>query len=90
MKLGGLKCEFLLRTVEILGHVISDGCLYAKCDKLQGLRDLRVPQSRTDVKSVYGLLSFFRKFVKNFTVKAKPITDQMGDTEEIVWGEKES
>lgn len=34
LKLGCLKCEFLLRTVDVLGHIISGGCLYAKCDKL--------------------------------------------------------
>jgi hypothetical protein len=34
LKLGGLKCEYLLTRVDILGHTISDGCLYAKSDKL--------------------------------------------------------
>lgn len=43
LKLGGLKCEFLAQKVDVLGHVISDGCLFAKTDKLQGLKDLKVP-----------------------------------------------
>ena len=34
LKLGGLKCEYLLTKVDILGHTIKDGCLYPKVDKL--------------------------------------------------------
>jgi predicted RNase H-like HicB family nuclease len=34
LKCNALKCEFLLRRVEILGHVIEDGKLFAKVDKL--------------------------------------------------------
>ena len=34
LKCGGTKCEFLLRRVEVLGHVIKVGKLYAKVDKL--------------------------------------------------------
>jgi hypothetical protein len=36
---------------------------------------LKVPTCRTDVKRLYGLLSFFRRFVRNFSAKSKPITD---------------
>ena len=34
LKCSGTKCEFLLRRVEVLGHVINDGKLFAKVDKL--------------------------------------------------------
>ncbi len=34
LKFGGLKCEFLLERVEVLGHIVEDGKLYAKVDKL--------------------------------------------------------
>lgn len=61
--------------VEVLGYVIDKGRLYAKCDKLQGLYSLKVPTNRTDVKRLYGLLSFFRRFVKNFSAKSKLITE---------------
>ena len=34
LKLGGLKCEFALRDVEILGHKVSNGFLLPQGDKL--------------------------------------------------------
>lgn len=34
LKLGGLKCEFLLESVEILGHKVGNGCLMPQVEKL--------------------------------------------------------
>lgn len=34
LKVNGLKCEFCLRKVEVLGHIICDGVLYPKVDRL--------------------------------------------------------
>lgn len=34
LKLGGLKCEFLVRRTDVLGHTIEAGKLYPKVDKL--------------------------------------------------------
>lgn len=42
----------------------------------------------TEVKSMYGLLSFFRKFVKGFSTKCKPITELI-TADEIVWTDKQ-
>ena len=67
LKVSGVKCEFLLDRVEILGHVIENGRLYATVNKLQGLEDLKRPTNQTEVKSLYGLLSFFRRFVRGFS-----------------------
>ncbi len=89
LKCSGLKCEFLLRRVEVLGHIIEDGKLYAKTNKLQGLQDLKPPTTRTEVRSLHGLLSFFRRFVRNFSVKCRPISEMMKEDVEIVWEEKQ-
>ena len=34
LKLSGLKSEFILTKMEILGHVVEDGKLFPKIDKL--------------------------------------------------------
>jgi hypothetical protein len=82
------KCEFLLESVEVLGHIVSQGVLYPKVDKVQGLKELKRPSSITEVKSIYGLLSFFRKFVKGFSTRCKPITELLS-AEEIVWTDRQ-
>lgn len=41
----------------------------------------------SDVRRIHGLLSYFRKFVKDFSKKAKPLTEQMkkDDKYEVQW-----
>ncbi|KAK9687546.1 RNase H-like domain found in reverse transcriptase [Popillia japonica] len=48
-----------------------------------------VPCSRKDVKSFIGLTSYFRKFVKEYSIIAKPLTDLLRAQNEFVFGEKE-
>ena len=88
LKCSGSKCEFLFHRVEVLGHIIHDGKLYAKVDKLQGLKDIKIPTSRTEICSLHGLLSFFRRFVRNFNSKCRPISHMMKDDVEIIWTNK--
>ncbi len=57
-------------------------------NKLQGLSDMKRPSTLTEAKSLYGLLSFFRKFVRNFSVKCKPISELMS-SKEVVWKERQ-
>lgn len=48
--------------------------MHPKFDKLQGLLTLKAPTTVTEVRSIYGLLSYYRMFVKDFSKRAKPIT----------------
>lgn len=50
LKVDGSKCKFLMTLVEVLGYTVDKRRLYAKCEKLQGLNNLKVPTNRTDVK----------------------------------------
>ena len=34
LKLSGIKSEFVLTEVELLGRIIKNGCVYPKFDKL--------------------------------------------------------
>lgn len=54
---------------------------------MQGLVDLKRPTNVTEAKSLYGLLSFFRKFVKNFSQKCKPLTE-LFTMETVVWTDR--
>ena len=87
LKLGLLKCEFVIDKVEVLGHIVSRGTLYPKTDKVQGLVDLKRPATITEARSLYSLLSFFRKFVQSFSVKCKPISELLS-AEIIQWTDR--
>ena len=69
LKLGGLKCYFLVKKVSLLGRTIAAGCKYPEEDKLQGLRDLAPPTTQKEVRSLVGCLSWLREFVPRFSQK---------------------
>ena len=55
------KCDFWLKEVSFLGHI-----MYAK--------GIRVDPSVTEVRSFLGLVGYYRRFVKGFSIIASPLT----------------
>jgi Reverse transcriptase (RNA-dependent DNA polymerase) len=73
LKLNGEKSCFLTRKVEVLGHWIESGLIKPNYGKLNWLQlDCRTV---TQVKSLIGALSYFRKFVPKFSDVIRPILD---------------
>ena len=51
--------------------------------------ELPRPQSVKDVTIFLGLVGFFRKFIKQFSLEARPITDLKKKRVPWQWAEKE-
>ena len=54
-------------------------------NKIQAVRDFKRPSNPTDVKSFLGLAGYYRKFVKNFSIRAKPIIELTKETFPFQW-----
>jgi hypothetical protein len=68
------KCLFLQGEVEYLGSVISEGQVKPSPQKIKAVRNFPTLQNVHDVRKFLGLASYFRKYVKDFARKAKPLT----------------
>jgi hypothetical protein len=69
------KCEFDQKSISYVGHIISDNGVSADQSKIATMRDWTSPTSFKELKSFLGLLGHYKKFVKNYGVIAKPITN---------------
>jgi hypothetical protein len=69
------KCEFAQTSISYLGHIISDDGVSADQSKIATMRDWTSPISFKELKSFLGLLGYYKKFVKNYGVIAKPLTN---------------
>lgn len=69
------KCRFLQTKLDYLGYtIISDGIQPTK-QGVEAIRKFPAPRCVRDVQSFLGLCSYFRKFVENFSIIAKPLYD---------------
>jgi hypothetical protein len=69
------KCAFHKSSMEFLGYIVSSEGLAMAPDKIQCILDWKPPTSVTAVQSFLGFCNFYRKFIKNYSAIAKPLTD---------------
>ena len=73
LKINETKCEFSRTRVTFHGHIISKNGLEADPDKIATVKKFPIPSNPTEVKSFFGLCSYYCRYVKNFAEIAQPL-----------------
>src|SRR5688572_26991763 len=68
------KCEFWLKEVAFLGHVVSGEGIKVDPRKTDAVKNWPRPLSPSDIKSFLGLAGYYRRFVEGFFSIASPMT----------------
>jgi hypothetical protein len=79
------KCEFWLKQVVVLGHVISKGGISADPSKVQDVLSWKAPTSVCNIQSFLGLAGYFRRFIEGFLKISKPMTELLEKDKRIEW-----
>jgi hypothetical protein len=68
------KCEFWLKKVSFLGHVVSNGGIAVDPSKVQDVLNWKPPINVSEIHSFLGLARYYRRFMEGFSKLAKPMT----------------
>ena len=71
LKLKPTKCDLFIQQINYLGHVISKEEVSIDPDKIKAVTEWPQPTTVTEVRSFLGFVSYYRKFIPNFSKVAK-------------------
>ncbi|GFV19659.1 transposon Tf2-6 polyprotein [Trichonephila clavipes] len=69
------KCQFLKKKIEFLGHIVESGTIKPSPTKTLAVRKFPEPTTIKQVQSFLGLTGYFRKYIKDYSKIAKPLSD---------------
>uniref|UniRef100_A0A2N9HRI2 Integrase catalytic domain-containing protein n=1 Tax=Fagus sylvatica TaxID=28930 RepID=A0A2N9HRI2_FAGSY len=83
------KCTFYTDKLVFLGFVVSAQGIQVDEEKVRAIQDWPSPTSVGNVRSFHGLASFYRRFVKDFSSLAAPLTEVIKKNVGFRWGEEQ-
>ena len=69
------KCVFGAREVEYLGFVLKSGKVAMNPNKTEAIEAWETPSSKKELQSFLGLVNYYRRFIRNCSEIAKPLTN---------------
>jgi hypothetical protein len=82
------KCEFWLKEVSFLGHIVSNGGISVDPGKVKDVLNWKPPTDVGEIRSFLGLAGYYRRFIEGFSKLAKPMTSLFEKNAKFVWSDK--
>ena len=67
------KCDFLLREVQFMGHLVNQNGILVILAKIEELLKWEVPRSPTEIRSFLGFAAYYRRFIRDFSKIVVPL-----------------
>ena len=77
-----------MEQVAFLGHVVSKDGIQVDPKKIEAVADWPRPTTVTKIRSFLGLAGYYRRFVKDFSKIAAPLTRLTQKNVKFVWTDR--
>ncbi|GJZ01935.1 putative reverse transcriptase domain-containing protein [Tanacetum coccineum] len=81
------KCDFWIRIVQFLGHLIDSQGLHVDPAKIEAVKNWASPTTPAEVHQFLGLAGYYRRFIKDFSKIAKSWTELTQKNKKYIWDE---
>ena len=82
------KTEFCHATVTFLGHLVGQGQVKPLEAKVNAISEFPVPKCKRQMMRFLGMAGYYRKFCKNFSGIAEPLTNLLKKSTKFKWNDK--
>ncbi|UYV80120.1 K02A2.6-like [Cordylochernes scorpioides] len=83
------KCHFASRQITILGHVVNEFGTQPDPEKVKAIVHFPKPRNISETRSFLGLSSYYRRFIKSYANKSRPLNSLLKKDEKFIWGEEQ-
>ncbi|KAE8238369.1 hypothetical protein A4X06_0g8816, partial [Tilletia controversa] len=80
------KCELFKTSTEFLGHIVSGDGVSMDPKKTDSIESWPTPKCVRDIQVFLGMANFYRRFIKNFSTMAEPLTRLLTKSLPFAWG----
>jgi len=85
LKLKPEKCKIFKPEVTFLGHVVSANGIQPNPDNISKILSWPVPKTVSEVRQILGMGSYYRRFIKDFSLMVKPLTELTKKANAFIW-----
>ncbi|GJS63229.1 putative reverse transcriptase domain-containing protein [Tanacetum coccineum] len=83
------KCDFWIRIVQFLGHLIDSQRLHVDPAKIEAVNNWASPTTPTKIRQFLGLAGNYQRSIEGFSKIAKPLTKLTQKDKKYIWGEEQ-
>ena len=80
------KCDFFKTEVEFLGHLVGRDGVRMMEDKVKAIGEWPTPSKVGDIRAFLGTAGYYRKFIRNFSAIAAPLSNLTKEDSKFDWG----
>lgn len=83
------KCQFCRTELRYLGYVVDQNGLHVDPEKINAILRIPTPGKVTEVRSIVGTASWYRRFIPNFSSIVAPLTELTKKNVKFHWSDRQ-